>query len=388
MEQIIYCLQEGQLIHHIYCPTAEETIAVCEAELAMLQGDKKIYVEVPFEQFERIFLYFDELDSIKQGAFTYRQAWHIAKSGNIRHLMINEYDRVFFEKEAIGMSTALAFAQSKWNGASREEALENAVMTGLAVIGEAFIAELIAAFELCANENRKLQAEDGAADARRNRIKTIVNRVAEKAAKKVMYSSFIEKKTTAILHADIVTGALITGGMSGADITRIIKGQMSPAELFKSVPKSAASIVGSIIGLLIGGGIGLQIPDVSTAVISLIGGITGLVLGSMLAAKIVKRAVNFLMKDDTAKMLEVFNEQLAVAAEDFLLNEQELRQALSIFKERYDMLKELRAMHAAKDRKAYANSLIGDELIRIVRSRLYLQMPTNGELYQAIERLQ
>lgn len=387
MEKTLYRLQEGQLIHNIYCPTAEETIAVCEAELAMLQGDKEFYVEVPFEQFERVSLYFTELSLIKQGAFTYIQARHIAKSGNIRHLMIDGHGRVFFEKETIGMSIALAFAQSKWNGASREEALENAVMTGLAVIGEGFVEQLIPVQDLLVNKNEKWQPDD-TGGVRKNRDKAIIKKVAAKATKKAIYSSATQKRTIPVLQAGMVTEALVTGVMTRDDINRTIKEEMSPAQLFKTVSKTAASIVGSMIGLLIGCGIGLNIPNVSTVVISLIGGIIGLILGSMLATKIAKRIFNFFMKGDTAKMLDIFNEQLAAAAEAFLLNEQELHQALIVFNEGYDMQDELQAIHAADHQKEYTDSLIEDGLIRIVRARLYLQVPTNEELYEAVKRLQ
>lgn len=389
MEQTLQRLQEGQLIHNIYCPTAEETIAVCEAELAMLQDEKRFYFEVPLEQFDQVFQYFNEMGSIKQGAFTYIQARHIAETGNIRNLKIDERGRIFFEKELIGISTALAFAQSKWNGSSREEAMENAVMTGLAVIGEAFVEDLISVHDIEVYEGRKLHVGDGLEDVvRTNGAKVIVKKVAAKATKKAMYSSVVAKKTITLLNANVVTGALVTGVMSSIDIVRTIKGEMSPAQLFKNVSKTAASVMGSMIGLLIGGGIGLNIPNVSTAVISLIGGIVGLIIGSMLATKIVKRVLDFFIKDDTAKMLDIFNKQLAIAAEEFLLNEQELQQALSNFSEDYDMQDELRKMHASDHREDYANSLIEHELIRIVRARMYLQVPTNEELYQVIRRMQ
>lgn len=389
MKQTLQRLQEGQLIHNIYCPTAEETIAVCEAELAMLQDEKRFYFEVPLEQFDQVFQYFHEMAAIKQGAFTYIQARHIAETGNIRNLKIDERGRIFFEKELIGISTALAFAQSKWNGSSREEAMENAVMTGLAVIGEAFVEELITVHDIEVYEGRKLHVSDGLEDVvRTNGAKVIVKKVAAKATKKAMYSSVVAKKTITLLNANVVTGALVTGVMSSIDIVRTIKGEMSPAQLFKNVSKTAASVMGSMIGLLIGGGIGLNIPNVSTAVISLIGGIVGLIIGSMLATKIVKRVLDFFIKDDTAKMLDIFNKQLAIAAEEFLLNEQELQQALNNFSEDYDMQDELRKMHASDHREGYANSLIEHELMRIVRARMYLQVPTNEELYQVIRRMQ
>ena len=45
-------------------------------------------------------------------------------------------------------------------------------------------------------------------------------------------------------------------------------------------------------------------------------------------------------------------------------------------------------MYMADDRVAYAKSLIENELSRIVKLRMYLQIPTNEELYKVIERIQ
>ena len=44
---------------------------------------------------------------------------------------------------------------------------------------------------------------------------------------------------------------IVAGVMSSVDIVRTIKGQMSPAQLFKNVSKTAASVAGSIVGLVV-----------------------------------------------------------------------------------------------------------------------------------------
>ena len=101
-----------------------------------------------------------------------------------------------------------------------------------------------------------------------------------------------------------------------------------------------------------------------------------------------KKILDFFIKEDAIEMLEIFKAELAVAAEMFLLNEQELRQALNDFNVVYDLDDELRKMYTADDRVAYAKALIENELSRIVKLRMYLQIPTNEELYKVIERIQ
>lgn len=230
--------------------------------------------------------------------------------------------------------------------------------------------------------------DEGIASAvKKNGAKAVVKRMASTATKKAMYSSVIAKKAITLLNANVVTGAIVTGVMSSVDIIRAIKNQMSPAQLFKNISKTAASVAGSIIGLIVGGGIGLSIPNVSTTVISLIGGIIGLIIGSILTTTLVKKVLDLFIKDDAVKMPEIFNEELVNLVEQYLLNEKELQLVLSDFNEMYNMQEEFRKMYATEDRVAYARTMIEKELNRIVRLRMYLQVPTNEELYEAIKRL-
>nr|WP_255731453.1 hypothetical protein [Solibacillus sp. MA9] len=375
-------------MHNVYCPTVEQTIAICEVELKQLDEGQINYFEVPFEQFEQISAHFNNNDYIKQGAFTYQQVRHIAEAGNVHHLTMDTQGMIYLFEETIGMSTAISFAQSKWNGAEREVAVENAVFTGLTVVGELFAEEVIEQHIQLVNLIDHIELDAGIVGAiKKNGAKAVVKKMAGSATKKVMYSSIAAKKAITLLNANVVTGAIVTGIMSSVDIVRMIKGQMSPAQLFKNVSKTAANVVGSIAGLVIGGGIGFTIPNVSTAVISLIGGIIGLILGSVVTTKLMQKVLDFVIKDDVVKMLDIFNEELVNLAQQYLLNEDELQQVLHDFNEIYNMPQEFRNMYASDNREAFACGMIEKEMDRIVRQRMFLQVPTNQELYEMIERL-
>lgn len=349
MERTLKQLQQGQLIHDVYCPTVEQTIAICESQFVMLHEQQTAYFEVPFEQFDEVYRHFHENDAIKKGTFTYIQVFHIARTGNIHQLKILEDGRIYFADESINMSTAISFAQSKWNGATREEAVENAVLTGLTVIGEAFAEDIITIQIKRANVAEHMYLGEVLKDAvRKNGAKAVIKKMATKATKKAI----------TLTNANMMTGARVTGVMSSVDIVRTIKAEMLPGQLFKKVSKTVASVTDSRIG------------------------------GSLLANKMGKKILDFFIKEDAIEMLEIFKAELAVAAEMFLLNEQELRQALNDFNVVYDLNDELRKMYTADDRVAYAKALIENELSRIVKLRMYLQIPTNEELYKVIEHIQ
>ena len=349
MERTLKQLQQGQLIHDVYCPTVEQTIAICESQFVMLHEQQTAYFEVPFEQFDEVYRHFHENDAIKKGTFTYIQVFHIARTGNIHQLKILEDGRIYFADESINMSTAISFAQSKWNGATREEAVENAVLTGLTIIGEAFAEDIITIQIKRANVAEHMYLGEVLKDAvRKNGAKAVIKKMATKATKKAI----------TLTNANMMTGARVTGVMSSVDIVRTIKAEMLPGQLFKKVSKTVASVTDSQIG------------------------------GSLLAKKKRKKILDFFIKEDAIEMLEIFKAELAVAAEMFLLNEQELRQALNDFNVVYDLNDELRKMYTADDRVAYAKALIENELSRIVKLRMYLQIPTNEELYKVIEHIQ
>lgn len=392
-----YQRPERRLINNIYCPTSEKTAEICleNSDFQQIDDEHKTCLEVPFDQYEDVVSSLTAqlpvavvTNIVKQGAFTYTQVKNIAITGNIHHLKIATDGRIYFDEEQLGMSTAISFAQSKWNGADRETAIENAVFTGLSILGEVFAEDVIEHEIEQFNAAEHLELGGGIGDAvKLNGTKAVAKKIATKATQKAMYGSVVAKKAIIMLNANVVTGALVTGVMSTIDIARAIKGELSPAQLFKNIAKTAASVAGGIVGTIFGGGLGLTIPNVSTAVVSIIGGIVGLIIGSSLASKVTKKVLDVFIKDDSLYMLEIFNEQLAMSTEDYLLNEQELKQALHDFNTLHDMPDQLRNMYASDNRELFAKNLIESELLRIVKLRMYLHVPTNHEIYEVLEKM-
>ena len=377
---------------NVYCPTVEKAVDICSHYIT---NNERLLLEVPFEQYEEIINVMkqqvsDTIDYrqiIKKGAFTYAQIEHITLARNIHGLTMDEQGRIHFVNDAISISAVTAFAQSKWNGAPRKVAIEHGIHTGLAVLGETFAEEVIslqiynheeviADFDL--NPDIRGAFKTGGAKMASKKMATAIT-------KKAMISSAALKKGIMLLNTNVVTGALVTGMMSTVDIAHTVRGKMSSQQLFKNIAKTAASVTGGMIGMLVGSGIGLTIPNVSTAIVSMIGAIVGLLIGSGLASKITKRALDMFIRDDALQMLDIFNERLTVLAGEYLLNEKELEQALHDFEALHNMPKMLKEMYAAEDREQFADQLIQGELMRIVKLRMYLHVPTNEEIYEVLQ---
>jgi hypothetical protein len=397
MEQKI---EQNQLQYHIvncYLSTTHETAQSVVSTIEQYKNEQQLLIEVSFDQYDEVIehiqlnttaLYATAQSCVKKGAFTYEQVKHIAEACCIHELHLEEDGRITLTSTVLSMSAMISFAQSKWNGADRQTAIKNAVYTGISIFGETFAEEVIMQqFEM---RNNQLQYDVSAGlkgAIAKNGTKAVAKKMATKLTKKAMLSSAVAKKTIMLLNANVVTGALVTGVMSTVDVARAIKGQLSPQQLFKNVTKTAASVAGGIAGMLVFAGIGLKIPSVSTAVISLIGGVLGLILGSMIMTKITSKVLDLFIKDDAVKMLAIFNDVLLERAQSFILNEEELNEALKDFNTRYDMKTELRNMYAAPDRHVFAKDLIEHELARIVKQRMYLHVPKNEEVFEVLEHI-
>ncbi|WP_042476704.1 hypothetical protein [Bacillus ndiopicus] len=376
---------------NVYCPTVESTTEIC---LQYITNSERLLLEVPFEQYEDIVEAIRKRDNatkdltqmIKKGAFTYAQIKHMTLARNIHGLIMDEQGRINFINDAISISAVTAFAQSKWNGAARKVAIENGIYTGIAVLGETFAEEVIS---LQLNNHDDITADfdlnpDISSALKTGGAKMASKKMAASITKKAMISSAATKKGIMLLNANVVTGALVTGMMSAVDIARTVKGKMSSQQLFKNVAKTAASVAGGIAGTLLGSGIGLSIPNVSTAIISIIGGVIGLIIGSSLASRITKRVLDLFIRDDALQMLDIFNNRLSTLAEEYLLNEEELEQALHDFEVLHNMPKTLIEMYSSEDQQQFADELIHRELTRIIKLRMYLHVPTNEEIYEVL----
>ena len=325
---------------------------------------------------------------IKKGAFTYEQVKHIAEACCIHELYLEEDGQICITSTVLSISALISFAQSKWNGADRQTAIKNAVYTGIGIFGEKFAEEIIMHQFSLSNNDVQRDLSFGLNEATNgNGTRAVANKLATKFTKKARLDSAIEKKTMMFSNENVVTGALVKGNMSTVDIAHAIEDQLSPQQLFKRFTKTVASVAGGIIGMLVFAGIGLQMPSVSTAVISVIGGVLGLIFGSMIMTKITSKVLDLFIEDEAVKMLSIFKDVLLERAQSFLLNEEELSEALKDFNTRFDMKAEMRNMYVASNHSGFAKNIIEHELARIVKQRMYLHVPKNEEVFEVLEHI-
>lgn len=363
-----FCRPHRQLVENIYSTTSEQTAQRCVQymELSRLSKEHTCCIEVPLDQYNEVVdLVEDEhAHLLCQGAFTYSQVRHIAEAGNIHHLQINDEGHIYFTDELISMSTAIAFAQSKWNGAERHEAIENSVYTGLTILGENFAQDVVSIQEPILDEVTRLQVK---------KLATTMKQKGRTIKKNCLYVN--NRKTT---------GAYISEMLTGEKINCLVKEQLAPVRLFKTTAKMSTSVIGGLIGIILGASIGAFIPTVSTTVITIIGGMMGLIMGGYLATTLSRKILAFFVPTELLAMLKLFKKQLMISSEEFLLSRLELNQALHDFNTLYNLRALLVQMANSTNPEQLAKELIDNELTRLVRLRMYLHVPVNQEMYEML----
>lgn len=80
---------------------------------------------------------------IRKGFFTYRQAFEIARSGHIESIQYDQESGQVSTTGNLGISTEITFAVSVWHGMDYYTAVKNAVYVGMAVHGVTFVRLLL-----------------------------------------------------------------------------------------------------------------------------------------------------------------------------------------------------------------------------------------------------
>lgn len=130
---------------NLFYETAQQT---CDAIVANIYGDDS-HIEVSADQYEQVIaqLPSDFTVTIHQSFFSYPQLEVIASLQKIDRLVVTDEGRVILECDVKSMSTAVSYAQSIWNGATNEEALQIAIAVGMGMYGEEFVESVLDGIE-------------------------------------------------------------------------------------------------------------------------------------------------------------------------------------------------------------------------------------------------
>lgn len=315
-------------------------------------------------------------DIVRRGHFTYAQAKNIARFGTVESLTYDAFNGVKLSAQAMGVSAALSFAVSIWNGEDPETALEQACVTGVKVGGIAWAGSILAA----------QLGRTGLEQALRGSTDWVVKQMGPKAAS--MFANALRSSgrpisgiaarnyVSKLLRGNIVTGIATTAVLSSVDFVRMFQGRMSGAQLVKNVAVIGSGVSGGAAGAKIGSVAGTAIaPGVGTVLGFLIGG----TIGSIAASEAATAVLDEFIEDDAKEMLAIIEKTFGTLCTDYLLSEEEARAVLDDLRD-LDLPVVLRDLYEADNRKKHARRILMPLIKEQVKARKRITLPSNEDM--------
>ena len=394
-------LVDGISIQTKYCKTGAKCISECfehEAFKYLNADGSPMQIEVPSDKYDSAVQAMENRikkgqipgitdpemakELVRKGMFTYEQVKNIARFGTIESLTYDAANGIKLAGTAMGLSSAVSFAVALWNGDAWEQALENACYTGIKVGGVTWVSSLITA----------QVGRTGIEQGLRGTTDWIVQQMGPKAASWIsssvrsgnsIYGAAAMNHTSKLLRGNIVTSVVTTIVLSSVDFVRLFQGRVSGAQLFKNVATTASGVAGGMggwaAGASAGAAVGSVVPIIGTAAGGFIGGLLGSFAGGSAASKVASTVLDEFIEDDAKEMLTIVENVFGDLAFDYLLNEQEAKDAVDIFKDR-NIPDFLRDMYGADNRTAYAKKKLKPIIVNIAKKRNFISLPDNSNI--------
>lgn len=395
-------LVDGINIQTKYCKTGSRCINECfndNGQMKYINSDgTPMQIEVPSDKFDDAIRSMEDKikkgkvpgvtdpseakNIVKKGEFTYQQAVNLAKFGTIESLTYDAINGLRLAGTSTGISAVISFSVAMWNGEEWDVALKNSIYSGLKVGGVAWAGSILAA----------QLGRTGLEQTLRGTTDYIVKSMGSKAyhflanglrTGSKIYGGAAINNVSKVLRGNLVTGIATTLVLSTADFYRLFHGKVSGVQVFKNVTKTGASVAGGVGGWMggaaAGAAAGSVVPIIGNVAGGIIGGLIGSFAGGSAAHKVAETVLDTFIEDDAKEMLRIIEKVFGNLAFDYLLNENEAKQAIENFQKK-DVPDELRHMFASNDREQYANELLEVIIIDIVKQRPKILLPTNDDI--------
>lgn len=334
---------------------------------------------------------------VRKGNYTYKQARNIAKAGNVDSIKFDSTNGAIVATSAFGISAAISFAVSVWNGEDTKIALKTATYTGLKVGGTTFITAVLSSQLSKAGLNSALV---GSSEA-------LVQIMGPKASAMLVnafrsgnniYGAAAMKSAAKLLRGNIITGGVTVVVLSSADIVNIFRGRISGKQLFKNITNTTSTVAGGTagwaggasVGAKIGATVGSIFPGAGTAIGGAIGGTLGGLIGSVAggtaSGKVSDTVLGAFIEDDADEMVKIIEKVFTQLAEDYLLNQKEAENVTGKLSNKLSA-KTLRDMFESDDRRVFAEVLLIDEIEKEIAKRKMITLPSEKNMQESLKEV-
>lgn len=400
-------LVDGIEIQSKYCKSGSKCIAECfengRMKYTINGGTQPMQIEVPSDMYDSAVQAMENRirrgevpgvsdpqeakNIVRKGHFTYKQAVNIAKAGTVESITYDAVNGAIVSTYALGISSALTFAVSIWNGENLDIALKKSALSGIKVGGTTFVTAVLSSQLSKAGLNSLLVGSS----------ETVVNVIGPKASAVLVnafrsgsniYGAAAMKSAAKMLRGNAITGAVSVVVLSSFDIANIFRGRISGKQLFKNIANTTVTVAGGsagwIGGAAAGAAIGSAVPVIGTAIGGIIGGLAGSLLVGGASSKISNAALSVFIEDDAEQMVSIIENVFKDMVVEYLLNEDEANKIVKKLSEKLTG-KSLKDMFASDDRKNFARNLLTDFVEEETRNREHISLPTKKNMVKGLK---
>lgn len=386
-------LVNGQFIQTKYCHNAAASVdaGFAEGRYRYINPDGSLMqLEVPSDQYEKAVEEMakrisngevpglsdpaDAKDLVRKGHFTYQQAKNIAKFGTIDSLTYDAVNGAVIATSAMGITAAITFAKSLWNGDDLSVAVENAAYTGLQMGGAAFLTSVISAQIARTSLSRALNAP----------AKAVVKAIGPKASATIanalrdganIYGQAAMNNVAKLLRCNFITSAVMTVVLSAGDIRNAFRGRISGKQLFKNISTVAGGMAGGAGGYILG-----------NIIAGPVGGFVVSVVGGAVGGKVTNTVIGQFIEDDAVMLVKIVEDAFCQLSSDYMLTQLEVDIVLGDLSRNLTPEK-LLDMFASADRKAFADDLVCKQIERLMRGKARIYLPTEEQILAGAGKL-
>lgn len=395
-------LVDGIQIQTKYCASGAKSIRECfhDGQFRYFNRDgSPMQIEVPADQYEAAVEAMksriargqvpgladptEASNIVRKGGFSYSQARNIAKFGTIESITYDTIQGVQVAGTAMGLSAAIAFAYSMWNGESLETSLRQACSTGLTIGGATWLSAILTAQLGRTGVEKSLRSTSDALVQNLSGKTSAWLANGFRAGQNPIYGAAAKSNIAKLLRGNIVSGVVTTLVLSSSDIAHLTRGQISKRQALKNVTTKAAGVAGGASGYALGASLGTAVlPGAGTIAGGLLG---GLLTGSMTtsASKVI---LDKLAEDDAIKMMKIIEAELNRLALEYLLSPSEINQVIESLVTS-NLPHKMRRMYASCYPDGYAIGFIEPRVMKIAGSRKTLSLPSSQQLVATCEDL-
>ena len=391
------------LIQTKYYSTAARTISACFDENGFRYIDhvegRPMAIEVPADQYQAALDYMKHRiangevkwtdgsgniqkitdidlaeEFVKKGNLTYQQAKHIAKAGTVESILYDSAHACVTAGTSMGLSAAVSFAINLWNGETIETAIKESILQGLQTGGTSFIISVLSSQVAKSGLNTAMiPASKVVVHALGPKVSAVIVN-AFRPAGSAIYGAAAMQSAAKLLRGNVITSTITFVVLSAGDVADIIQGKISWKQLAKNVSTTAVGVTGGALGWLGGAALGTAImPGAGTVV-----GIICSVAAGWGANEGAKAVADMIAEDDADEMLRIVEDEFAVIASEYFLDEEEVNQSVTNLQSLItpEMLKQ---MYQYRNHTAFARQMIEMAIDPVAAQRTYVELPAEEE---------